>query len=665
MKNIILFILFFFSARFAGAQGCTTPGQNPATAFPVCGTSVFTQSNVPLCGGRSLPSPKCPGDPLTDVNPFYYKFTAFESGTLGFEITPKTLADDYDWELYDITGHDPNDIFSDGSLVVASNWSGEGGKTGASRTGTKLFECAGMGKPLWSKMPELQKGHNYLLLVSHFTQSQSGYTLEFKGGTAVITDPLPPALKSATANCGGDVVWLRLNKKLRCNSISANGSEFFITPADATITASSSVACTSRFETDSIEIKFNRALAPGKYKLGIKNGSDGNTLLDFCDNAVPDTDEVAFEILPSAPSTMDSLVAPTCAPNSLLLVFPKPIACNSIAPNGSDFEVAGPYAVSVSGAKGVCSGGYTTAVEVQLNKRLEKAGTFLIRLKQGTDGNTLEDECHLEVPAGSSLSFEIKDTVDARFTHSVTYSCDEDVIAFQHPGGNGVNQWQWNLDDNQTSNQQNPIGRYSLFDTKNISLKVSNGFCTDSATAAIVLDNFLTVDFTTYEEECPQEPVPFVSNATGRIIRHDWSFGDGGTSTEVSPTHAFQQPQRTTAYQVRYSVTDEFGCTRSITKPITIYSSCTLYMPTGFTPNGDGKNDVFRPLNVVKAEQFEFRVFNRWGQQVFATSNPSFGWNGTVNGKPQDTGAYVWMLRYTNRITKKVVERKGSFMLIR
>ncbi|MEP6628474.1 MAG: PKD domain-containing protein, partial [Ginsengibacter sp.] len=88
MKTVILFVGFFFSFLFARSQTCTTAGQNPSTAFPVCGTSVFSQSTVPYCGGASVPGPCATTDDLTDTNPFWYKFTCFKGGTLGFLITP-------------------------------------------------------------------------------------------------------------------------------------------------------------------------------------------------------------------------------------------------------------------------------------------------------------------------------------------------------------------------------------------------------------------------------------------------------------------------------------------------------------------------------------------------------------------------------------------------
>ena len=210
MKFLLLTLCMLIC--FLGMEGqtvCTAPGQNPTTAFPVCGTSTFTQNSVPICGGRQVPAPTCNTYPLADVNPYWYKFTCFQAGTLGFRISPATNSEDYDWQLFDITGRNPNDVYTDVSLVKACNWSGEGGATGASSAGSALFVCEGLGKPLFSKMPDLQVGHEYLLLVSHFTQTQSGYSLSFNGGTAVITDSTPPKIRAAEASCGGNLVRLK------------------------------------------------------------------------------------------------------------------------------------------------------------------------------------------------------------------------------------------------------------------------------------------------------------------------------------------------------------------------------------------------------------------------------------------------------------------------
>lgn len=666
--RILLTAIFVLALLLATAQTpCTAPGQNPSTAFPVCGDSTFTQTSVPLCGGQPVPVPSCNGNIFTDINPFWYKFTCFQSGTLGFKIKPHTNSEDYDWQLFDITNRNPNEVYSNVNLAVACNWSGEGGETGASTAGTRLFVCGGYGQPLWSKMPDLIQGHEYILLVSHFTQTQSGYDLSFGGGTAVITDPAPPALRSAEASCGGEVIRVKLNKKMKCSSVAANGSDFFITPGNISITGATAINCSNGFDTDSIELRLGTFLAPGTYTVNIKLGSDGNTVLDYCNNPIPTSDKVNFTVYPLIAVPMDSLSPPTCKTQSVKLVFRKPMLCSSVASNGSDFSITGAYPVSITSANGVCTGGGTTSKEIiiQLSQPLYNAGNFTVTLRTGTDGNTVLDECGKETPAGSTISFSVMDTVNADFTYQKFYGCVNDTVNFFHPGGNGVISWNWELDDNKRSRLQNPQVLYSVFNNKNITLAVSNGFCSDTGFQTVALTNFLKADFTSFDDICPNEATPFKSTAQGNIVSHNWSFGDGRGSTQQSPTHAYAAPIRTTPYTVRYTVTDSIGCENTIQKTVKVYSSCYVAVPTGFTPNNDGKNDLLYPLNAIKAEKLDFKVYNRWGQLIFHTSNWKRGWDGTYKGYQQATGVYVWFLSYMDRDTKEARQMKGTTVLIR
>ncbi len=89
-----------------------------------------------------------------------------------------------------------------------------------------------------------------------------------------------------------------------------------------------------------------------------------------------------------------------------------------------------------------------------------------------------------------------------------------------------------------------------------------------------------------------------------------------------------------------------------------------IFVPTAFTPNGDSKNDEFKPIPVGIRSIDKFLVYNRWGQLVYASTNQERGWNGSFKGKPQETGTYVW---YTEGIdyTGKKISKKGTVILIR
>ncbi len=91
---------------------------------------------------------------------------------------------------------------------------------------------------------------------------------------------------------------------------------------------------------------------------------------------------------------------------------------------------------------------------------------------------------------------------------------------------------------------------------------------------------------------------------------------------------------------------------------------CTLAMPNAFTPNGDGKNDVFRVRYPFAVSRFVMAIYDRWGRQVFRTTNIEEGWNGTVNGSPAPTGTYVWNISLTD-FQHKDQYQKGTVILVR
>jgi gliding motility-associated-like protein len=105
------------------------------------------------------------------------------------------------------------------------------------------------------------------------------------------------------------------------------------------------------------------------------------------------------------------------------------------------------------------------------------------------------------------------------------------------------------------------------------------------------------------------------------------------------------------------------GCIDTASLQVIVDPLGDLYLPTAFTPNGDGRNDLFRLLGGDVAEM-ELRIFNRWGEVVFTTRNRSIGWDGTVGGKPQPTGAFVYTLQATLRSGARI-SRKGTVMLVR
>lgn len=428
MKTTVLFwVILLILTESVRAQTCTAIGQNPSTAFPVCGIQTFQQQSVPICGVRNIPGPSCnnPGNgPHMDKNPFWYKFTCYTPGTLGFTITPNILSEDYDWQIFDITGHQPDDVYTDPSLYLTMNWSGETGTTGASSAGTSLDVCGGFNLPTFSAMATLKQGHNYLLLISHFSDSQSGYSLTFGGGTASITDPTLPQFKNAFYYCAPVTIGIKLNKNVKCNSLAADGSDFAFSIAGPKILSAKGVNCNNGFDMDSLVLQVDKPLAPGTYTIVSKTGTDGNTLLDACGNAMQVNQQISFTVASTPPVAMGSVAPFTCGPNELQLTFPQAIRCSSVSPDGGDFVISGPAPVKITSAVATCNADDTTSfVTLKLDRRITAGGNYTITLVTGPDGNTVESECHVQTPPGAQTNFHIDQQPDVLLRGASAVTC--------------------------------------------------------------------------------------------------------------------------------------------------------------------------------------------------------------------------------------------------
>ncbi|MBI1344096.1 MAG: T9SS type B sorting domain-containing protein [Terrimonas sp.] len=652
---------------------CTALGQNPSTAFPVCGTTVFTQSTVPVCSSNDIYVPGCSGSgnaSYQNKNPFWYKFTCYASGTLGFVITPNNLGDDYDWQLFDITGHNPDDVYTDHSLVVTGNWSGSYGLTGASATGVDFIQCASVpseNKPTFSKMPNLIQGHVYLLLVSHYTDSQSGYSLSFGGGSAVITDPLLPHMVSVVPDCDGKKITLKLNKKIRCNSITGLGSEFTLSPSTSTVISAQTDSCAFGFDFDEVVITLATPLTSGTHQLTIKTGSDGNTLLDNCGNAIAMGEQINFDYLIPQPILADSVAQPACAPAAVYVYYPKKIKCSSISSGGSDFSITGSTPVTISGASGNCINDLSDYIIVQLASPIYSQGSYNLFVQPGIDGSPIVDACGQPL-LPQQLTFTTADTVSADFQYTNQLGCRFDTLTFMHNGNNNVSGWNWLINDNVSASGQTYTAVFPATGTQTIMLAVGNGTCTDSVTKTIVLDNEVRAAFDMPADMCPEDQLTVINNSTGLIDAWQWKYDVYGSSTlrDPGPFSFPSNNNRETLYTVSLLAYNQtLQCTDSAIKKIRVFDNCFIAVPTAFTPNGDGLNDYLYPHNAIKAENLKFSVYNRWGQLIFTTRNWQEKWDGRVNGQLQDTGVYVWFLSYTLPNNGKTIFQKGTTVLIR
>ncbi|MBV9961897.1 MAG: gliding motility-associated C-terminal domain-containing protein [Parafilimonas sp.] len=156
---------------------------------------------------------------------------------------------------------------------------------------------------------------------------------------------------------------------------------------------------------------------------------------------------------------------------------------------------------------------------------------------------------------------------------------------------------------------------------------------------------------------------PLQLKATGGTIYH-WSPSFNLSNPDIAnPIATFMESPDTMIYSVKVSTPE--GCSANDSIKIFIFETKPeIFIPTAFTPNGDGRNDVFKPTVAGMKQLFYFRVYNRWGQLLFSTSQANQGWNGIYDGQKQASGTYVYDVRAID-YTNKPYFKKGTFVLIR
>lgn len=150
-----------------------------------------------------------------------------------------------------------------------------------------------------------------------------------------------------------------------------------------------------------------------------------------------------------------------------------------------------------------------------------------------------------------------------------------------------------------------------------------------------------------------------VTVSTPSIASIEWTpdvYLNNNTIADPSST-----PAQTTEYFV--TVTNSSGCVVKDSVTLTVLPDLLL-IPTAFSPNKDGRNDIFKPLN-KNLKKIEFQVYDRWGQKIYETDVIGDGWDGTYKNVNQDIGVYVWQARYQLDGSSEMLSASGNVTLIR
>lgn len=226
----------------------------------------------------------------------------------------------------------------------------------------------------------------------------------------------------------------------------------------------------------------------------------------------------------------------------------------------------------------------------------------------------------------------------------------------------------WDFGDGTTSGEISPSHFYEDLGVYDISLEITSPlgcFASESWDSWIEVLPSPTAAFTYNPRELNifDNTANFVDESIEPAV-WDWRFGDAGFSIDQNPSFAFPDSG---SYEVQLVVTHESGCTDTTVQILDVMPEVRYFLPNAFTPNNDDINDFFVGNGILGGmTNFRLDIWNRWGELIFETNDPSQGWNGRKRntGKLSPNGVYIYLASYTGP-RGEFVELKGYATLIR
>jgi len=250
-----------------------------------------------------------------------------------------------------------------------------------------------------------------------------------------------------------------------------------------------------------------------------------------------------------------------------------------------------------------------------------------------------------------SLFLEVLEPPLLDFDADIVEGCPPMEVKFTDLSPLQGNNYEWDFGTGATSNETITTAHiYTEPGFYDVNLKVDYS---DHCSAMLTVEDMIQVfdppvaDFT----YAPLEPsnldpgVQFTNSSSDDVNQWLWDFGDGSSSNQNNPFHTFSSSG---IYEVSLTATSIHACSDSISQQVTVHSMVNFFIPNVFSPNYDGINDEFSISPFGPIEDFNLRIFNRWGGLVFESKQLDNKWDGKLpDGKKAEEGVYVYLIEYT------------------
>ena len=326
-------------------------------------------------------------------------------------------------------------------------------------------------------------------------------------------------------------------------------------------------------------------------------------------------------------------------------------------------QLSGSVSNAVGGVWSTNGTGYFSPNDTTLNASYVPSssdlllGNFIIQLT--TTGNLICSE------SSDSISINLVDPLNINFGFSET--CIGQPMSFTDStiiNNGSILSWNWDFDDGDSSSAQNPVHIYNSIGTYDVALTVESSLgCSYDLIQTVNVIDGPTAGFGISNSNVQiGEEIVIADNSSGTVT-WSWNFGDGFGSSDIqNPTYNYNVSGN---FLIEQIVTDALGCSDTATQELIVMDDDVNApaIPSGFSPNGDGENDVLTVLGGPFIE-LELRVYNNWGNLIFESTSASNGWDGTWKGKIQPAGDYVYSVRAVT-IDGNEYKKQGSVSIIR
>lgn len=274
-------------------------------------------------------------------------------------------------------------------------------------------------------------------------------------------------------------------------------------------------------------------------------------------------------------------------------------------------------------------------------------------------------------PANASSTITVHPLPQVAFASDDSLGCIPFAISFSDLSYPVASTWSWDFGDPNsaanTSNVQNPYHQYTEVGTYDITLTVetSNG-CSATLVQPAFIETFYPpiaeFEYDPHQAMSLDPVIRFTDRSVGNVVSWDWDFGDLTNSNEQNPSHAYLD---TGNHIITLHVISAEGCPSLVRHNVYIQPTLTLYIPNSFTPDRDHINDGFRPYGEgYDWSKYELVIYDRWGTEIFKTTNIDEEWHGTFKNNKVESGLYVWRILVSD-FNGRIYPFNGHIKLIR